>query len=75
MMSQNRQSAIDRVSAETDYEVNVHAEMEIESIQRRLDELAGNQWELLLQLQREQLDLLARIKALTVETHRSSRMA
>lgn len=70
MMSQNRQAAKDRLNAEEDFRVNVRAEMEVAAIHARLDELAGDQWELLLRLQREQLDLLARLEQLTAEVHR-----
>lgn len=70
MMSQNRQAAKDRLSAEHDYKVNIHAEAEVSAIHTRLDELAGTQWDTLVALQREQLELLARIEHLTTEVHR-----
>jgi len=38
MMSQNRQAAKDRLSAEIDHEVNTKAELEINNLIRRLDE-------------------------------------
>ena len=62
MMSQNRQAARDRRNAEQDYEVDRRAENEIAAIRARLDELAGRQWETLVALQREQLELLRRIE-------------
>lgn len=37
MMSQNRQAAIDRHNAETDYKINVKAELEIELLHQKLD--------------------------------------
>ncbi len=37
MMSQNRQSELDRRHAETDYEVNVKAELEIELLHEKID--------------------------------------
>ncbi len=37
MMSQNRQQDIDRAKAETDYRVNVKAELEIELLHEKLD--------------------------------------
>ena len=70
MMSQNRQAAKDRLAAEHDYKVNVHAEAEVATIRQRLDDLAGAQWGELLALQQQQLALLARIEQLTVEVHR-----
>lgn len=39
MMSQNRQAAKDRLAAEIDHEVNTKAELEINNLVRRLDEL------------------------------------
>ncbi len=39
MMSQNRQSAIDRLAAETDHQVNVKAELEVETLHRKIDQL------------------------------------
>lgn len=70
MMSQNRQAAKDRLSAELDYQVNLHAELEVAGIRTRLDELSGKQWDQLVQLQREQIQMLTRIEQLTSEVHR-----
>ena len=39
MMSQNRQSAKDRLAAEIDHQVNTKAELEINNLVRRMDEL------------------------------------
>ena len=39
MMSQNRQQDIDRMAAENDYKINIKAELEIELVHRKLDEL------------------------------------
>jgi uncharacterized membrane protein len=39
MMSQNRQSEIDRRHAEHDYRINVKAELEIELLHNKIDEL------------------------------------
>lgn len=39
MMSQNRQSAKDRLAAEVDHQVNTKAEIEINNLMRRMDEL------------------------------------
>ncbi|HEY7033578.1 MAG TPA: DUF1003 domain-containing protein [Thermomicrobiales bacterium] len=70
MMSQNRQEAKDRLRAEEDYQINFRAETEVAAINARLDQLAGEQWELLLALQHEQLAILRRLDSLTVEVHR-----
>jgi len=42
MMSQNRQSAKDRLAAEIDHQVNTKAELEINNLMRRMDELELN---------------------------------
>src|SRR5574339_329402 len=42
MMSQNRQAAKDRLAAEIDHQVNTKAELEINNLMRRLDELEIN---------------------------------
>lgn len=39
MMSQNRQQDIDRMAAENDYRINVKAELEIELLHEKIDEL------------------------------------
>lgn len=39
MMSQNRQQDIDRKAAENDYQINVKAELEIELLHQKLDQL------------------------------------
>jgi len=39
LMSQNRQSEIDRVRAEYDYQVNIKAEQEIQDMQKDLEEI------------------------------------
>jgi uncharacterized membrane protein len=62
MMSQNRQSAKDRIAAAHDYEVNLKAELEILQLHEKLDELRAAQWDGLLQIQREQIAALQEIK-------------
>ena len=59
LMSQNRQWEKDRISAEHDYEVNLKAELEIMLIHEKIDLLREKQWDELLQIQKEQLQLLA----------------
>ena len=59
LMSQNRQSEKDRLSAEHDYEVNLKAEMEIMLLHEKLDVLREKQWAELIEIQKEQLSLLA----------------
>jgi uncharacterized membrane protein len=67
MMSQNRQASKDRLAAEHDYQVNLKAELEIVEMRERLNALAGDQWEALLDLQRQQIELLTRIEELSRE--------
>ena len=43
MMSQNRQQDVDRREAANDYRVNVKAELEIELLHEKLDELRGKE--------------------------------
>jgi uncharacterized membrane protein len=59
LMSQNRQGQKDRLHAEHDYEVNLKAELEIMMLHQKLDALRQTQWAELLDLQQQQLALLA----------------
>ena len=59
LMSQNRQSQKDRLSAEHDYEVNLKAELEVMLLHEKFDLLREKQWEELLVIQKEQLNLLS----------------
>ena len=61
MMSQNRQAARDRLDAAHDYEVNLKAEMEIESLHQKLDELREQKWVELVEMQQEQIRLLTKL--------------
>ena len=63
LMSQNRQSEKDRVTAGHDYEVNLKAELEIMLLHDKLDQLRQQQWSELLALQAEQMRLLAALSA------------
>ena len=53
MMSQNRQSELDRRHAENDYEVNVKAELEIELLHEKMDALRERELLALTQAVRE----------------------
>jgi uncharacterized membrane protein len=68
LMSQNRQSERDRISAEHDYEVNLKAELEIMLLHEKLDLLREKQWDELLQIQKEQLNLLVAMAQVTRRT-------
>jgi len=56
MMSQNRQQDIDRRAAEHDYQINVKAELEIELLHQKIDELR----------EKEVLSLTESVKQLTM---------
>jgi uncharacterized membrane protein len=58
MMSQHRQEDRDRIRGEHDYEVNLKAEIEIQQLHQKLDELREKQWNDLLAIQKQQIDLL-----------------
>ena len=58
LMSQNRQSQKDRIAAEHDYEINLKAELEIMLLNDKIDLLREKQWQELLEIQKQQLDLL-----------------
>lgn len=58
MMSQNRQSAKDRLQAEHDYQVNLKAELEIRLLHTKLDQLLTHQWQRLIEIQQVQMDLM-----------------
>ena len=58
MMSQNRQAAKDRLMAATDYEVNLRAEVEIQSLHARFDQLRERDWAELVTMQQRQIELL-----------------
>ena len=57
MMSQNRQQDIDRESADHDYQINIKAELEIELLHQKIDELRET----------EVLQLTEAVKALTAQ--------
>jgi uncharacterized membrane protein len=62
LMSQNRQSQKDRITAEHDYEINLKAELEIMLLHEKVDALRLHQWDELLNLQKEQLALLTALR-------------
>ena len=59
MMSQNRQQDIDRKKAENDFQVNVKAELEIELLHHKIDQLRET----------EVVNLTAAVKELTAMLH------
>lgn len=65
MMSQNRQQDIDRKAAENDYRINVKAELEIELLHEKIDQLR----------EREVLELTQAVRMLTELLERFSSTA
>jgi uncharacterized membrane protein len=61
MMSQNRQSAKDRLTAQHDYEVNLKAELEIMALHDKVDQLRTEQLMQLVAKQDEQIKLLTQL--------------
>src|SRR5450432_3365133 len=53
MMSQNRQSERDRLQAAEDYKTNIDAKMEIEELQRRLNEIEAEKLDKIISLLQE----------------------
>lgn len=66
MMSQNRQSEIDRRRAENDYEINVKAELEIELLHEKIDVLKAQE---LLNLTQAVRDLSTQLEQLSARLH------
>jgi uncharacterized membrane protein len=58
LMSQNRQATRDRLAAQHDYEVNLKAEVEVRLLHDKIDTLRDKQWSELVQMQRDQLQML-----------------
>jgi uncharacterized membrane protein len=58
MMSQNRQQDIDRKQAENDYQINVKAELEIELLHQKIDQLREKEVLMLTKAMRELTGLL-----------------
>lgn len=62
MMSQNRQEEKDRKRAENDYLVNLKAELEVRTMNQKVDVLMEEQIKTLFEIQSQQLVLLKEIK-------------
>jgi uncharacterized membrane protein len=61
MMSQNRQAARDRLDAGHDYEVNLKAELEIRTLQEKVDVMLAHDWKELIETQQKQIEMLKEI--------------
>ncbi len=64
MMSQNRQTARDRLEARHDYEVNLKAEMEVMGLHAKVDQLRDGQLADLVELQKRQIELLEEMRSI-----------
>jgi uncharacterized membrane protein len=62
MMSQNRQQDIDRKAAENDHQINIKAELEIELLHQKIDQLRETEVLYLTQAVRELTALLGKAK-------------
>ena len=60
MMSQNRQGDIDRTAAERDAQINIKAELEIELLHHKLDEIRAQEMLALITEVRQLTELLAK---------------
>jgi uncharacterized membrane protein len=58
MMSQNRDAQIDRLRADLDYQVNLKAELQIQNLHVKLDELRVSELHEIREIQQQQLELL-----------------
>ena len=58
MMSQNRAAARDRLHADSDYKINLKAELEIRHLHEKLDHLLRKQYNRLFEIQQIQIELL-----------------
>lgn len=72
LMSQKRQAERDRLRAENDYEVNLKAELEIQQLHEKLDELRMRSWQELWQIQMRQVELLENLTG-SVEASKETR--
>ena len=63
MMSQNRQSAKDRLQADHDYKVNLKAELEVRHLHEKVDYLLKQQSQRLFDLQEMQIELMEELAA------------
>lgn len=68
MMSQNRQAARDRIDAAHDYEVNLKAELEIQSLHEKFDDLRDEKWAQLVEMQQQQIRLMEKLLREQIKT-------
>ena len=75
LMSQRRAEVKDRMRAQSDYRVNLKAELEIRHLHEKLDYLVSKQWDRLMEIQQLQLETLQenRPKSLVKATKKKNR--
>jgi uncharacterized membrane protein len=64
LMSQNRQVSKDRIEASHDYEVNLKAELEVEALHMKIDQLRDEQMSRMIELEEKHLETLEQIREL-----------
>lgn len=70
MMSQNRQEEKDRKRSENDCLINLKAELEIRSLNQKIDLLLEEQIKILFESQAKQLDILKSIEEKVIKLHK-----
>jgi uncharacterized membrane protein len=75
MMSQNRQEAKDRIRSESDYKVNLKAEIEIRTLHEKIDHLLLDQWSRMMQIQQVQLDMLEELQKHVLNENREKQVS
>jgi uncharacterized membrane protein len=63
MMAQNRQAARGRAQGDSDYRVNLKAEIEVGSLHEKVDHLLHSQWDQMVELQQLQIELLSELSS------------
>jgi uncharacterized membrane protein len=71
MMSQKRQESKDRLRSESDYRVNLKAELEIRHLHEKMDHLISRQWQRLAEIQQMQIETIHELSR-AVTSKRSS---
>lgn len=61
MMSQNRAASRDRGQADSDYKINLKAELEIRNLHEKMDHLLNQQHSRLMEIQQIQIELLSEL--------------
>jgi uncharacterized membrane protein len=61
LMSQSRQDAKDRLRSEYDYRINLQAEIEIQSLNEKMDLMLKQQWHRLMEIQRMQFQVMEEV--------------